>query len=189
MADMIQSTALAFGPGTGAASGWLALLGFSLTSTIASQGYRSLATLNMVPWRSVAPVKALGVATAAVVNILLFGKSLQIHQDKSFLARIPRSMSLIMQAPFLALMSITELDKAGRTTTLLAGVTMMMLVPTAMTLVDIAMSFKKPQFKEQKLKFATLSLTANTASVATAYLMMYGAFGLRNGIHSLIKAK
>lgn len=187
LTSAIRTSALALGPGPGASSGWLALLGFSLASTVTSQGYRSLATLNMVPWRTVAPAKAVGVAAAAIMNLILFGNKFGIALDKEFIWRIPHSMALVMQAPWLAAMSISQLHIPGKFNSMLASFGMMATLPTAMTIVDVGLNFKKPEFQNAKSAFTMLSFTTNALSVATAYVIMYGAFGLRNALVGIAK--
>lgn len=186
LAGALQQAALAVGPGPGSGSGWTALVGFSVASTVASQGYRSIATLNTIPWASAAPVKAAGIAAAAVMNLVLFGGRFGIATDKSFFWRIPHSMSLVLQAPWLTALSLVQIGKPGKVGTLIASVGMMSTIPVAMTLIDIGMRKDTAEFKSNKTAFTMLSLTTNVLSVATAYALMYAAFGARNALKAVV---
>lgn len=164
------------------ASGWMALLGFAATSTIASQGYRSLLTLNTVPWRTTAPLKAAGVVGATMANLVLFSGVVSMQNGQPITQRIPRSAALLMQAPFLAVISATR----GDMKTFFASVGMMAMVPVSMTVVDIVTKINDPNFKNNKASFTTLSLTSNVMSAATAYAMLYGLFAIRNLAMSVV---
>ena len=183
IADALTRAALAVGPGRGFKSGIASLVGFVLASTISAQGYHALFALRTVPWYAVLPTKTVAVTTAVLANLALFGREFSMSMNQGYHVQVGHSAALIMQAPWLALVSIFQIGREpGRLKTAAAAMFMTALVPLTMTVVDGVLARNKPDFKTQKSKFLSLSLSANVLSVATAYAILYTAFGARNAV-------